>query len=173
MHQPQRLPENLHGLRLPPLRRLQGRRTTDLQLGHQFTLRLHLDMAPLRFTVASFPGGVHIVRDRREYRRGLSSLSLSWVDGVWHCVRLTDVRGPNHQDHRGLIANVHQNFDRLRQALPDRQPTTWNWRQQPRKQRQAFPNQQVTAWNKLSEQKRWHQAPLPKQQLQVSARSRQ
>ena len=95
MLQPQRLPENLHGLRLPALRRLQGRRMNDLQLGHQFTLRLplrmleHLDMAPLRF-----PEGVHIVRDRREYRRELSSLSLSWVDGVWHCVRLTDVRDP-------------------------------------------------------------------------------
>ena len=83
MLQPQRLPENLHGPRLPALQRLQGCRMNDLQLGHQFTLRLplrmlgHLDMAPLRLTVASFPGGVHIVRDRRKYRRVLSSLSLS------------------------------------------------------------------------------------------------
>ena len=48
----------------------------------------------LRRGHATVSGGVHIVRDRRKYRRVLSSLSLSWVDGVWHCVRLTHVRVP-------------------------------------------------------------------------------
>ena len=52
---------------LPVWRHLQGCRVTDFRLGHQLTLCLplrvleRLDVALLRFTVASFVGGVHTV----------------------------------------------------------------------------------------------------------------